>query len=494
MRAYTHVISKVFGTPLMLSAGKAAQIVGALQQRFADGPGLSPSLPPAARRLGWEMNKAFPVTPHGVAVLTIEGTLVHKAMGAYPPSGFMTYPDIEADLRDAGADPRIKAILIDMDTPGGEATDSVFQLAAAVREVALVKPVWVVVDEQATSAGYLIASGATRILAPPSATTGSIGVIALHLDASAHEAEEGFKWTVVRAGARKADGNPYEPASPEFLADLQVSVDRLYARFVDVVAAHRGLSAAAVRATEAAVYEDSREALRLKLIDAIATPDEALAALHAEIVGRQFQTAPGAAAPGALAANPAAAAAPRKDDPMHTPDHSAAPPQPKAVAATEDEAPKKPEPGASDSSTCEQCGKQLAPAASAEATAAANAAQRKIGADAERARILAIQAHGRAMPGHDAVVAACVNDPALSADAAAARLLEAESGKRKKALDGALTEDVKLPAAAPAAEGAAPDANHLANAASKLVADAKAQGQSLSVVSAMARVLKGERG
>lgn len=484
MRAYTHVISKVFGTPLMLAPGKAAQIVGALQQRFAEGPALSPSLPPAARRLGWEMNKEFPVTPHGVAVLTIEGTLVHKAMGAYPPSGFMTYPDIEADLRDAGDDPRIKAILIDMDTPGGEATDSVFQLANAVRAVAQTKPVWVVVDEQATSAGYLIASGATRILAPPSAATGSIGVIALHLDASAHEANEGFKWTVIRAGARKADGNPYEPASPEFLADLQASVDRLYGRFVDAVARHRGLSAEAVRATEAAVYEDSREALRLGLIDAIATPDEAMAALHAEIVDRQFRTAPGAAAPAASTAKPAAAAAPRKETKM-----TDTPAAPLAPQAETEPAPKKPEPGASDGSTCEQCGKQLAPAASAEA----NAAQRKIGADAERGRILAIQAHGRAMPGHDAVVAACVNDPAVSADAAAARLLEAESGKRKKALDGAMAEDVKLPASAPAAEAAPADANALAAETGKLVdAEAKA-GRPLSYAAAMARVLKGER-
>jgi capsid assembly protease len=481
MRSYTHVISKVFGTPLMLAPGKAAQIVSALQQRFAEGPALSPSLPQAARIVGWEMNKNFPVTPHGVAVLTVEGTLVHKAMGAYPPSGFMAYPDIEADLHDAAADPRIKAILIDMDTPGGEASDSAFQLANAVRDAAAIKPVWVVVDEQATSAGYLIASGATRILAPPSAATGSIGVIALHLDASAHEAQEGFKWTVIRAGARKADGNPYEPASPEFLADLQASVDRLYGRFVDVVAAHRKLSPAAVRATEAAVYDDSSEALRLGLIDAIATPEEAMDALHAEIVSRQYQTVPGAAVPGTISAKPAAAAATRKEKKMT--DTNAAPPQ-------DDEAPNKPAPGASDGSTCEQCGKQLTPAASAEA----RAADRKVGADAERARILAIQAHGRAMPGHDAVVAACVNDPSVAADAAAARLIEAEAGKRKKSLEAAIAEDPKVPASAPAAETGVADANVLAAQASKLVAAETAAGRPVSYAGAMARVLKGERG
>lgn len=449
MRNYAHVVSKVFGTPLLLDPRKAAQIVGALQQRFADGaaldrPAMSPSLPAVARRIGYDMNKYYPVTPHGVAVLTIEGTLVHKAMGAHPPSGFMTYPDIEEDLRDAAEDPRIKAIYLDIDSPGGEATDSVFQLANAVRAAAAIKPVWAIVDEQATSAAYLIASGATRIVAPEAATTGSIGVIALHLDASAHEAEAGFKWTVVRAGARKAEGLPYEAAPPEFFADLQASVNRLYDRFVAAVAANRGMTEAAVRATEALSYDDSREALRLGLIDQIATPEEALAELTASLQARNAVPGSGAAAPYAAqhaAPQPAAAAAPQKETTMTDP--KAAPQAPQQAAKR-----------AEDGTTCETCGKQLAGAA--DAAALANA--RKIGADAERARILAIQAHGKAMPGHDSVIAACVDDPTVTADAAAARLIAAEGAARGKQLAARAGDDNALAAAlqpAPTATGAA---------------------------------------
>ncbi len=454
MRNYAHVVSKVFGTPLLLDPRKAAQIVGALQQRFADGaaldrPAMSPSLPAVARRIGYDMNKSYPVTAHGVAVQTIEGTLVHKAMGAHPPSGFMTYPDIEEDLRDAAEDPRIKAIALNLDCPGGEATDSVFQLANAVRAAASVKPVWAIVDEQATSAAYLIASGATRIVAPESATTGSIGVIALHLDASAHEAEAGFKWTVVRAGARKAEGLPYEAAPPEFFADLQASVNRLYDRFVAAVAANRGMTEAAVRATEALSYDDSREALRLGLIDQIATPEEALAELTASIAVPNAFSGSGAAAPYAAlpaAPQPAAAAAPQKETTMTDP--KAAPQAPQS--ASPQPAPKR----AEDGTTCETCGKQLAGAA--DAAALANA--RKIGADAERARILAIQAHGKSMPGHDSVIAACVDDPTVTADAAAARLIAAEGSARGKQLAARAGDDNAVAAAlqpAPTATGAA---------------------------------------
>ena len=479
MRSYTHVISKVFGTPLMLAPGKIGHIVNALQRRFAEGPSMAPSLPGLGR-----YENVYPEyrVENGIAIRTIEGTLVHKAMGAAPPSGFVAYPDIEADLARAASDPNVRAVLLDIDSPGGEASDSAFQLANAVRALAARKPVWAVVDEQATSGAYLLACGATRILAPRMSATGSIGVIAVHMDATAHEAQEGFKWTVIRAGARKAEGNPYEPPSQGYLADLQASIDRLYVRFVDLVAASRNISADAVRATEAAVFDNAEDALRLGLIDEIATPDQALAALAASLVAPVSVAR--AAAPAASTAKPAAAAAHRKEKKMT--DTNAAPPQ-------DEEAPNKPAPGASDGSTCEQCGKQLAPAASAEARAAASAADRKIGADAERARILAIQAHGRAMPGHDALVAACVNDPNVAADAAAARLLGAEADKRKKSLDAALAEDPKVPAAVPAAETGIADANVLAAQASKLVAAETAAGRPLSYAGAMARVLKGER-
>ncbi len=486
MRSYTHVISKVFGTPLMLAPGKIGHIVNALQRRFAEGPSMAPSLPGVS---DGDFGVSYPEyrVVNGIAIRTIEGTLVHKAMGAAPPSGFVAYPDIEADLARAASDPNVRAVLLDIDSPGGEASDSAFQLANAVRALAARKPVWAVVDEQATSGAYLLACGATRILAPRMSATGSIGVIAVHMDASAHEAQEGFKWTVIRAGARKAEGNPYEPPSPGYLADLQASIDRLYVRFVDLVAASRNISADAVRATEAAVFDNAEDALRLGLIDEIATPDQALAALAASLAAPVSVS--GAAVPGTISAKPAAAAAPRKEKKMTN--TNAAPPQ-------DEEDPNKPAPaqsapGASDGSTCEQCGKQLAPAASAEARAAANASERKVGADAERARILAIQAHGRAMPGHEALVAACVNDPTVAADAAAARLLGAEADKRKKSLDAALAEDPKVPAAVPAAETGVADANVLAAQASKLVAAETAAGRPLSYASAMARVLKGER-
>ena len=81
---------------------------------------------------------------------------------------------------------------------------------------------------------------------------GSVGVVAVHLDESGADAMAGLKWTLIHAGARKTDGNPHEPLSPRATADIQADVDHLYDHLVALVAANRGLSADAVRATEAA--------------------------------------------------------------------------------------------------------------------------------------------------------------------------------------------------------------------------------------------------
>ena len=443
MKTYTHVISKIFGRPLMVTPPRAAQIVAALEQRFAQGsmpqPHASPDLPRGARIAGWDMDKGYAVYGSGIAVIGIEGTLVHKSMSAYPPSGFLTYPEIETQIVDAATDPRIRAIALDIDSPGGEATDSVFQLADAIRVAATLKPVWAIADEQMTSAAYLLACGASRIFMPPMGCIGSIGVIALHLDQSAHDANEGLKYTIIKAGARKAEGNPFEPASEQYLASVQASVDALYDRFVATVSANRGITEAAVRGTEAGVFEDASAALEIGLIDEIATPAEMLNLLENSLdrpslgiprraAALALKSADAAASTAALS-QMAAAAAPKEMIMSDTPAAAAAP------------TPKK----AEDGSTCAECGKALAPAASAQALDAA----RTEGATAERTRILGIEA--AAMPGHENLIAEMKADGKTTPGEAALKIVAAERAKGGAALAALKGDDASLATAAPPA-------------------------------------------
>ena len=140
-------------------------------------------------------------------------------------------------------DPEVKAILLDIDSPGGE-SGGVFDLADRIRAATLVKPVWAVANDMAFSAAYALASAAQKVYVSRTGGVGSIGVIAIHVDQSLRDAQEGLHFTAVYAGDRKNDLTPHAPLSNDAQRFLQGEVDRVYGLFVDTVARQRGLSAA----------------------------------------------------------------------------------------------------------------------------------------------------------------------------------------------------------------------------------------------------------
>ena len=96
---------------------------------------------------------------------------------------------------------------------------------------------------------------------------GSIGVIALHIDQSVKDANEGYRYTAVTAGTHKNDFSPHQPLTDEAKAELQAEVDRLYGLFVTHVAAMRRLEPRFVRSTQAGLYFGS-DAVMAGLADA----------------------------------------------------------------------------------------------------------------------------------------------------------------------------------------------------------------------------------
>ena len=176
----------------------------------------------------------------------MHGTLVKRTAGLDAASGLTSYADIGVMLESALADPQVAGILLDIDSPGGEASGS-FELARRVREAAAVKPIWAIANDSAFSAAYAIASAADRVIISETGGVGSIGVIALHIDQSVKDAHDGYRYTAVTAGSHKNDFSPHEPLSDAAKAELQAEVDRLYGLFVDHVAVMRRLHRGAVR-------------------------------------------------------------------------------------------------------------------------------------------------------------------------------------------------------------------------------------------------------
>jgi signal peptide peptidase SppA len=151
------------------------------------------------------------------------------------------------------ADGDVRGIALDIDSPGGEATGA-FDLWKRVADARGVKPIWAIVHGTAASAAYGLASAADRVVAPEVSDVGSIGVVSLHTDLSGALAQGGVKVTILHAGARKVDGNPFQALPPEVAQRFQTQLDHLHGRFVQIVAANRGTTQKAVRDTEAETF------------------------------------------------------------------------------------------------------------------------------------------------------------------------------------------------------------------------------------------------
>ena len=261
-----HLASRLYGTPLLLVRSKLDVILSVLGERV-QWPAAQEALPIPVPRSNI---RAAP----GIAVIPVYGTLVRRSLGLDAASGLTSYGQVAAMLDAALADASVTGILLDIDSPGGEA-GGVFELAQRVRAASAVKPVWAVASDSAFSAAYAIACAASRIYVSQTGGVGSIGVIAMHVDQTARDAQDGYRYTAVTAGAHKNDFSPHEPLDPDAYALLQAEVDRLYGLFVDHVASMRGLDAAAVRATEAGLYFGPN-AISVGLADRLGTTESAL--------------------------------------------------------------------------------------------------------------------------------------------------------------------------------------------------------------------------
>lgn len=277
--------TRVYNVPLLLAPGKAEIIerafrayeegLPALLAPATDTPRVRAMLPGSVRADG-----GFERTKHGVAIIQMLGPLVQRGGLDFMSGGPTGYNEIAAELQAALDDSRVDAILLEIDSPGGEANGA-FDLQTKIAAAAKKKPTWAIANEQAFSAAYLQASGAEKVFVPEPGMVGSIGVVMLHVDQSQRDARAGLVYTPIFAGERKVDYSSHAPLSEDALALAQEEVDRVYTLFVAAVASGRNVDPQAVRDTQAALLNPAA-ALAANLIDGIQSFDETLAQLVAE--------------------------------------------------------------------------------------------------------------------------------------------------------------------------------------------------------------------
>lgn len=272
-----HLASRLYGTPLLLARAKLDVILSVLGERV-NWPESDLAVPSIQKRPSID-------APVGIAVIPVVGSLVRRTVGLDPASGFTSYAEIAGMVDAALADASVEGIVLDIDSPGGEA-GGVFELGDRIRAADAVKPVWAVAADSAFSAAYAIGCSASRLMVSRTGGVGSIGVIAMHVDQTARDAQQGYRYTPVTAGGHKNDFSPHEKLGPEAHARLQAEVDRLYSMFVDHVAAMRRLDSDAVRATEAGIYF-GMDAVTAGLADAVGSLDAVLAEFSSFLVARR---------------------------------------------------------------------------------------------------------------------------------------------------------------------------------------------------------------
>ncbi len=211
-----------------------------------------------------------------VALISVDGVLAQKMDMMSAMSGGTSYSALKASLHSALANEDVKAVVLDIDSPGG-AVPGADELATEMRRLRGNKPIIAQVNSLAASAAYWLASSADEIVVTPSGKAGSIGVYTAHDDVSVALARRGVKRTYISAGRYKVEGNETEPLGEEALAHIQESVNRSYGRFIDAVAAGRGVARSTVedRFGQGRVFY-AEELVDRGMADRIATLDETL--------------------------------------------------------------------------------------------------------------------------------------------------------------------------------------------------------------------------
>lgn len=212
-----------------------------------------------------------------IAMIPVYGLINQRMNARVYYSGGTATDLLMTAMKSALADSSIKAIVMDVDSPGG-GVYGVAEIADFIQASRGDKPIIAQVNSLAASAGYWIASAADEIVVTRGGEAGSIGVYMLHEDISKFLDEMGVKETFIFEGKYKVEGNPFEPLNDEAKDYFQSRVSDYYKMFIDSVAKGRGISTKTVleKFGQGRVF-GAQQAVESGMADRVGTLDETLA-------------------------------------------------------------------------------------------------------------------------------------------------------------------------------------------------------------------------
>ena len=234
---------------------------------------LSIDLTPRVRPLQEET-----VEGHGdakILMMDVSGFISDESPGSVltignPPARVPMLVRVREELKKAQKDPKIKALVLRINSPGGTVTasDIIFRELEEFRKATGV-PIIASMMDVAASGGYYVALAADTIVAHPTTVTGSIGVIMISLNAEGLMQKVGLAANTIKSAEHKDMGSPFRALTPQERTIFQSVIDDLQRQFVAKVVERRKLAPAAAAALADGRIYTAEQALAHRLIDRI---------------------------------------------------------------------------------------------------------------------------------------------------------------------------------------------------------------------------------
>jgi protease-4 len=213
-----------------------------------------------------------PMSSDRIALVVMRGLISSSIPGTITDS---MVDDLRVELEQAREDKNVKAIVLEIDSPGGEVTASDAIYNAVVKTRAR-KPVVIYMDSLAASGGYYVSCGGKFLMASDTTITGSIGVIIQTLNYEQLFNKVGLASVVFKSGKFKDILNGARPMTPEERELIQSFVMQTYDKFLGIVSKERGVPADTLRNTIAdGRILSGKDALNNKLIDGLGQLEDA---------------------------------------------------------------------------------------------------------------------------------------------------------------------------------------------------------------------------
>lgn len=211
-----------------------------------------------------QVHVSGPIAGPAVAIIDVEGAIVSGEAPLFSNTAVAAADDVIALIRSAAIDSEVRAIVLDVNSPGGSVVPS-DEIYHALEELQI--PVVVYMGDLAASGAYYLSMSADHIVANPSTLTGSIGVISTFPNAEELLDKVGIQITVITAGESKDFGSPYRPLEADERAYWEGILEETHQRFIEIVAEGRDLPVEEVTDLADGRVFSGRQALELDLVD-----------------------------------------------------------------------------------------------------------------------------------------------------------------------------------------------------------------------------------